>query len=37
MYESRKQSPLPRALYIRRVVAHFTLALAYFRGLILLL
>ncbi|MFM9981069.1 MAG: hypothetical protein ACKVP9_09170 [Burkholderiales bacterium] len=27
MYESRKQSPLPRALFIRRVVAHFTLAL----------
>ncbi len=37
MYESRKQSPLPLAFYIRRVVVHFTIALAYFSGLILLL
>ena len=26
MYESRKQSPLPRALFVRRVVQHFAIA-----------
>jgi len=26
MYESRKQSPLPRALFLRRVVLHFAIA-----------
>jgi hypothetical protein len=26
MYESRKQSPLPRALFLRRVALHFAIA-----------
>ncbi len=26
MYESRKQSPLPRALFVRRVFLHFAIA-----------
>lgn len=26
MYETRKQSPLPKALFIRRVVLHFAIA-----------
>jgi hypothetical protein len=26
MYESRKQSPLPRELFVRRVVLHFAIA-----------
>ena len=26
MYESRKQSPLPRALFVRRVFQHFAIA-----------
>jgi len=32
MYESRKQSPLPRALFLRRVVAHFAIALVSLLG-----
>jgi hypothetical protein len=32
MYESRKQSPLPRALFLRRVVAHFAIALVALLG-----
>jgi hypothetical protein len=32
MYESRKQSPLPRALFVRRVVLHFAIASALLLG-----
>lgn len=32
MYESRKQSPLPRALFARRVGLHFSIAAALLSG-----
>ena len=32
MYESRRQSPLPRALFLRRVALHFSIATGFLLG-----